>query len=444
MNMEGRLPMAEIRAFRAYRYDLGRVGTLSDVVAPPYDVIDPPLQQNLYARSPYNVIRLILNKEEPSDTETSNRYTRAARYLRDWQQEGILLQDSARALYVYQQDFEVEGQRIRRRGFLARVRLERFGEGKIFPHEETLPGPKADRLRLFHATAMNLSPVFGLYPDPAGAVQSQLDEAVRRALPLEATDHLGVVNRLWPVTDQHVVSIVTGLMGPKPVFIADGHHRYETALRYLEEKRTAVEVRDDQAAANFVLMMLVGMSDPGLLILPTHRLVSGLSNLTADQLRSILRQHFHVDTIGSGEGGARDTWELVQADGGQELLGFGTVTDGVWQTARFRNPESMTSASPEHSPAWRGLAVSVLHVLVLGKLIPENLGGQTTCRYVHLLREVTEDVAARRCQLAVLVPPATMQHVEQIAGSLEKMPPKSTYFYPKLLSGLVFNPLKGN
>jgi uncharacterized protein (DUF1015 family) len=436
--------MAEIHAFRAYRYDLGRVGALSDVVAPPYDVIDPALQQDLYARSPYNVIRLILNKEEPGDTEANNRYTRAARCLREWQQEGILLQDSARAVYVYHQDFEVEGQRFRRRGFLARVRLERFGEGQIFPHEETLPGPKADRLRLFHATAMNLSPVFGLYPDDAGSVQTQLDGAVRRAVPLEATDHLGVVSRLWPVTDQHVVSSITGLMGPKPIFIADGHHRYETALRYLEEKRAAGEVRDTEAAANFVLMMLVSMSDPGLVIMPTHRLVSGLPNLTADQLREAINGHFQLETIGRGEQGGRDTWELVQADGGQELLGFGTVADGKWQTARFRTPEIVASLAPEHSPAWRGLAVSILHVLVLGKLIPERLGGQPTCRYVHLLREVTDAVAEDRCQLAALVPPATMQHVEQIAGHLEKMPPKSTYFYPKLLSGLVFNPLKGS
>jgi uncharacterized protein (DUF1015 family) len=436
--------MAEIRAFRAYRYDLGRVGTLSDVVAPPYDVIDSALQQALSSRSPYNVIRLILNKEEPGDTESENRYTRAARCLREWQQEGVLLQDSARAVYVYHQDFDVEGQQFRRRGFLARVRLERFGQGRIFPHEETLAGPKADRLRLFHATAMNLSPVFSLYPDDTDSVQSQLDEAVRRVVPLEATDHLGVVSRLWPVTDQHIVSNITGLMGPKPIFIADGHHRYETALRYLEEKRAAGEVRAAEAAANFVLMMLVSMSDPGLVILPTHRLVAALPNLNADSLRAVLEGHFQLDTIGRGEQGARDAWELVQADGGQELFGFGTVADGVWQTARFRTPEIMANLAPNHSPAWRSLAVSILHVLVLDKLVPERLGGQPTCRYVHLLREVTDDVAEKRCQLAALVPPATMQHVEQIAGHLEKMPPKSTYFYPKLLSGLVFNPLKGS
>ena len=156
--------MAEIRAFRAYRYDLGRVGALSDVVAPPYDVIDPALQQALYQRSPYNVIRLILNKEEPGDNETSNRYTRAAACLRDLQREGMIVQDSARAVYAYQQDFDVEGRRHARKGFLARVRLEPFGAGKIYPHEETMSGPKADRLKLFRATGMNLSPIFGLYP----------------------------------------------------------------------------------------------------------------------------------------------------------------------------------------------------------------------------------------------------------------------------------------
>src|SRR5436190_13350837 len=309
--------MADIRAFRAYRYDLGRVGALGDVIAPPYDVIDPALQDALYRRSPYNVVRLILNKEEPGDNDNSNRYTRAAGCLRDWQREGVLVQDSARALYVYHQDFEVEGKRYTRRGFMARARLEPFGQGKVFPHEETLAGPKADRLKLFRATAMNLSQIFGLYPDADGAVQAQLDATVGRALPLEATDHLGVVSRLWPVTDQKVVSAVTGLIGPKPVFSADGHHRYETRLRYLEERRAAGEVRDDEAAPNFVLMMLVSMSDPGLIILPTHRLVSGLPALTAEQLRGALGEHFQVETVGQGPQGARDAWELLEADGGQ-------------------------------------------------------------------------------------------------------------------------------
>jgi uncharacterized protein (DUF1015 family) len=436
--------MADIGAFRAFRYDLGRVGALSDVIAPPYDVIDPALQQALYDRSPYNVVRLILNKEQPGDMDSDNRYTRAARFLRDWQAEGILAQDSARGLYVLHQEYELDGRRHVRKGFFARVRLEPFDEGRIYAHEETFAGPKADRLRLFHATAMNLSPIFGLFPDPEGTVQGRLDEAVRRSLPLEAVDHLGVVSRLWPVTDQRVVSSVAGLMAAKPLFIADGHHRYETGLRYLEDRRAAGEVPNDEAAANFILMACVGMSDPGLLILPTHRLVSGFAGLTAAKLRTALGEDFTLEAAGTGEQGASAAWEAIQADGGQHVLGFGTSADGSWQTARFHSPALLAELAASHTQAWRNLAVSILHVAVLDRLLPRSAGGRAECRYVHSLREVHDNVAAGRCDLTVLMPPVSMTHVEEIAGNLEKMPQKSTYFYPKLLSGLVFNSLKGN
>ncbi len=432
--------MADIRAFRAFRYDLGRVGNLSDVVCPPYDVIDAELQQALYERSRFNVIRLELNKPQPGESETANRYTRAAGFLRDWIADDVLKQDSAPGIYVCHQAYEVEGRRHLRRGFFARVRLEPFGSGHIFPHEETMPGPKADRLSLLRATGMNLSPIFGLFPDERNEVQGALDVAVGRALPLEATDHLGVVSRLWPVTDQKVISKVTGLLGPKPIFIADGHHRYETGLRYLQEKREAGEVPNADAPPNFILMSLVGMSDPGLLILPTHRLVSGLGALTADRLQVLLAGQFLMENVGSGNDGARETWERIQMDGGQNVLGFGTIADSIWQLARLKEPAAMAELAREHSPDWRGLGVSILHVLVLGKL----LGGDPACHYVHLLTEVQEAAASKACDLAVLVPPATMGHVERIAGNLEKMPPKSTYFYPKLLSGLVFNSVKGN
>lgn len=434
--------MADIHPFRAFRYNLGRVGALSDVIAPPYDVIDPALQQALYDKSPFNVIRLILNKEETTDTENVNRYTRAAGFLRDWQAENILQQDTARSLYVYHQDFEVEGKTYTRRGFLARVRLEPFGTGRIYPHEETLSGPKADRLKLFHATHMNLSPVFGLYPDADDQVAAALDQAIHRVLPLQATDHLGVTSRLWPVTDQHALSTVTGLMGPKPVFIADGHHRYETGLRYLDDRKAVGAAPDSEAAPNFILMMLVSMSDPGLIILPTHRLVSGIPEVKAPQVASLLQNHFDVEKVGEGPAAARTAWDMIESDGSQNLLGFGTVADGVWQVARFRGSEIMAQRAAQHSEAWRGLGVAILHVAVLDHLLPAGVGGQPQCKYVHLLKEVTDAVAAKQCQLAVLVPPATMGHVEEIAGNLEKMPPKSTYFYPKLLSGLLFNSLK--
>jgi uncharacterized protein (DUF1015 family) len=436
--------MTDVRPFRGYRYDLGRVGALGDVIAPPYDVIDGPLQQALYDRSPYNVIRLILNRAEAGDNERENRYSRASRFLRDWQAAGVLSQDSARSLYVYHQDFEVEGRRYTRRGFLARVRLQPFGQGNIFPHEETLSGPKADRLNLFRATAMNLSPVFSFYPDDSAEVQRTLDNAVGQALSIEATDHLGVVSRLWPVSDQHVTSAITGLMGPKPLFIADGHHRYETGLAYLSERRAAGEVRDDDAPANFILMMLVGMSDPGLVILPTHRLVSGLPGVSADKLRAALGERCQIEHVGRGDAGAREVWDLIRADGSQQVLGFGTATDQTWLMARIDCAAEMSQLVPDRSEAWRSLAVSVLHVLVLGKLLPQSLSGTPECRYVHEVTEAQSAVLKKECDVAVLVPPASMHDVELIAGGHEKMPPKSTYFYPKLLSGLVFNPLAGN
>ncbi|MDB5312570.1 MAG: hypothetical protein JWO38_6772 [Gemmataceae bacterium] len=432
--------MADIRGFRAYRYDLGRVGSLSEVVAPPYDVIDSTLQQKLYDLSPHNAIRLELTKDAPGDDETENKYARAARTLKSWVADDALRQDTARALYVYEQEFEAEGKVYTRRGFFARVRLEPFGTGRIYPHEQTLSGPKEDRLKLYRATGFNLSPVFGLYPDEEGEVFRLLEPFTLKSPPLVAKDHLGVTNRLWVITDTQAVSAVTGLMGPKPVFIADGHHRYETGLKYLEERKAAGEVPDDEAAPNFTLMMLVGMSDPGLIILPTHRLVSGLPNVTAAQVQDALKGHFDiVERFGSDP---QACWEHIEMDGSQAVLGFGTVADGQWFAAKLRDPAVMVALAPEQSADWQGLGVSILHKLVLDRLARDKLGGTPTCKYIHLLKEVTDAVAAKECQLAVLVPPATMGHVERIAGNREKMPPKSTYFYPKLLTGLVFNSLK--
>jgi uncharacterized protein (DUF1015 family) len=310
----------------------------------------------------------------------------------------------------------------------------------VFAHEHTMSGPKEDRLKLYRATGFNLSPVFGLYPDADGAVYRVLEPFTRKSPPLEAKDHLGVTSRLWVVTDTQAVSAVIGLMGPKPVFIADGHHRYETGLKYFQERKAAGEVPDDEAAPNFCLMLLVGMSDPGLIILPTHRLVSGLPNVTSVQVQDALKEHFDiVEQFGTD---AQACWEHIEMDGSQAMLGFGTVADGQWFAARLRDPAVMAGLAAGQSEEWRGLGVSILHKLVLDRLVPEKFGGKPALKFVHLMKEVTDAVAAKECQLAVLVPPATMGHVERIAGNREKMPQKSTYFYPKVLTGVVFNSLK--
>jgi uncharacterized protein (DUF1015 family) len=430
--------MAQVSAFQGVRYDVARVGTLSDVVAPPYDVIDPELQDRLYEASPFNVIRLELNRPEPGARAPEDRYARAAQFLREWLRTGVLRREDHAALYVYHQRFEIDGQSRTRSGFLARVRLEPFGSGKIYPHEQTLAGPKADRLALYHATGFNLSPVFGVYPDPTLEVQHALESRVRDRSPLVATDHLGVESRLWVVTDQEAHTAVGGMMAARPIFIADGHHRYETGLKYREELAKNGETSDDDPSA-FCLMMLVSLSDPGLIILPTHRLVSGFRGLTAEELTTLLASEFEVRGVGVGEAGCRAAWDEIQRRGDQDLLGFGTSVDGCWLLARLRSDATMDRLAAAHSPEWRSLAVSVLHVLVLGSLLAEK--GTAACRYVHSLPEVLSDLSRDGCDLACLVPPASMSHVETIASKLETMPAKSTYFFPKLLTGLVLNPL---
>ncbi len=432
--------MPEIRPFRGIRYDLAQVGALSDVVAPPYDVIGPDLQGRLYDASPYNAIRLELNREEPGDDASTNRYTRAARFLRDWRRSGVLREDDQPALYVYHQTFTVEGQTCTRKGFFARVRLEPFGQGKIYPHEQTLSGPKADRLALYQATGMNLSPIFGLYPDSANEVLAAVEAGIKDRTPLEAVDHLGVVNRLWPVSDAQAHTTVQGLMGPKPIFIADGHHRYETGLRYRDDLAATGQISGPDDPANFVLMMLVSMSDPGLQILPTHRLVSGLPGLTSATLAERLAPEFEVEPTGQGDAGCRAAWEAIELAGDQDILGFGTVADGQWLVARLRSYDTMDALVPDQSAEWRALGVSILRELVMKKLLGDL--GTPEIRYVHLIDEVLQSASSRDCDLACLVPPAGMGDVESIASKLEKMPPKSTYFYPKLLTGLVFNPLR--
>ncbi|MFP6656551.1 MAG: DUF1015 domain-containing protein, partial [Pirellulales bacterium] len=283
--------MAKIDAFPGLRYDLGHIGALSNVVAPPYDVIGAEFQDELYKQHPANVIRLILNREEPGDDEHSNRYTRAAKFLRQWLREGVLFREGDPAIYVYHQVFEYGGTQFSRRGFMARCGLERFGEGNIFPHEETMPGPKADRLNLTRSCKANLSQIFGLYPDPENEVQSILEEAIAAVAPIEAKDQLGVVHRIWPVTDINLISRLSAVIGPKPVFIADGHHRYETACNYKDELAAADRLSPTHPA-NGVLMMCVSMSDAGMIVLPTHRLFRGLPEMTSGELAERLGDCF--------------------------------------------------------------------------------------------------------------------------------------------------------
>jgi uncharacterized protein (DUF1015 family) len=432
--------MPQIEAFRALRYDLGHVGSLSDVVAPPYDVIGPDLQEQLYKRHPANCIRLILNREERGDDADNNRYTRAARFLKNWRQEGVLFNEPDPAVYVYHTQFDYAGKTFNRRGFMARIRLERFGEGKIYPHEETMAGPKQDRLLLTRACKANLSQVFGLYPDAQSEAQEVLEAAVAGKTPIEATDHLGVVHRVWPVSDAPTISRLAGLMGPKPVFIADGHHRYETACNYRDELSAGGALPANHPA-NYVLMMCVGMSDPGMIVLPTHRLFRGVPQMTSAELTAKLGDSFTTRVAGEGADLAQTVWEEIEYGGEQGTLGLYTAADERWVVATITDAgrARMAGRSSDHSEAWQGLGVAILHRLVMDHLLGTRDLPKPS--YVHLVEEVVEELESGEFPLAALVMPATVDHVRQISEHRERMPAKSTYFYPKLLSGLVFNPL---
>jgi uncharacterized protein (DUF1015 family) len=455
--------MVAIQAFRGLRYDLGHVGSLSDVIAPPYDVIGPELQEQLYKNHPANVVRLILNRDEPGDDERSNRYTRAARFLKNWRSEGVLVEEPDPAVYVYHQVFLYAGQQFTRRGFMSRVRLVRFGEGNIYPHEQTHSAAKEDRLKLTHACKANLSQIFGIYPDPENAAQNLLEAAIEGETPLEATDHLGVVHRLWPVTDPKLISELTALMGDKPMYVADGHHRYETACNYRDELAAKAPGGrlDDNHPANFVLMMQISMDDPGMIVLPTHRLFRGLPAMSSFELIEKLGPCFTTRVAGEGSDLAAAIWESIESKDEQGTIGLFTTQDERWTVAGITQvgERRMAEIAAEQSDDWRSLGVSILHRLIIETL----LGGKDLPKacYVHLVEEVVEcldtgDVGqgasavggaassahAVPFPLAALVMPATVEHVRLISQHGERMPAKSTYFYPKLLSGLVINPLE--
>lgn len=436
--------MPNIQPFQGLRYNLAQVGSLSDVVAPPYDVISPEEQDELYAKHPNNVVRLILNKIQPGvDDEVNNRYTRSARELKDWKASGVLVKEPRPSLYVYHQIFTAQGKEYTRKGFMCGCEATPFGEGMVFPHELTMSGPKADRLMLTTTCKTNFSQIFGLYPDADNEVQNILESAIIGMTPLEATDKNGVLNRMWIVDDQEVIAKVVELMGPKPIFIADGHHRYETACNYRKQLREQGVLTTDHPA-NHVLMVCVAMEDPGLIVLPTHRLFRNVPEFTQADLHEKLGEYFRISTVGEGVNVARKAWALIEMQNDQGTMALFTAKDGKWNLIQLtdKGREKMAEVAADHHPEWRELGVAVLHSLVIDTLL--GLKGHDKPKYVHDVAEVEADLKGtdERFPLAALVMPATVQQIQELSMVRERMPAKSTYFYPKLITGFVFKPLE--
>jgi uncharacterized protein (DUF1015 family) len=417
--------VAEVLPLQAVHYDLGRVGALADVVAPPYDVIDEAQRAELAARSPYNVVELDL----PRDPGGGDPYEHAAELLGEWTGEGVLARDSEPTIWALEQDYSApDGSRLTRRGFLARVKLAPYGEG-VRPHERTQPGPKEDRLRLTRATRHNLSPIFALHP---GDAWRHLEPALGHDPWGEVTDGDGTTHRVWRIEDPRVHEAIATELDPGELLIADGHHRYETSLAYQSEVGPG-------GPADYVLMALVSLEDPGLTVFPTHRLISGLANDPAKQeaLGSGLKDLFEVEEVPTGE----------LDPGGIEGVGVFGYLDSTYKQAfhlRLASNPALDRALAGHSEAYRTLDAAILEELVLKDILgmsTEDIAAKRGIGYTPSIDEAVAKLDAGDYQAAFLVRPTPIDQVREVAAAGDTMPPKSTYFFPKLLTGIAFNPL---
>jgi uncharacterized protein (DUF1015 family) len=396
--------MAVVKPFRALRYDPARVGDLAAVVAPPYDVISTAQQDALYARSPWNVVRLILPREP-------ERAAAAAATLRSWIASGVLALDAEPALYFYSQEFSrTDGSRRRRDGVLCRLGLEEFEAGVVRPHERTFPGPKQDQLALLRATGAYLSPIFGLYTRAGERLRDVA--GIAGAPVVELTEDHGEVHRLWRVTDAAAVARVTAALAPETIFIADGHHRYETGLAYRRERGAA--------GPDSILAFLSNMEDEGLVVLPTHRLLRVRLRLEPAAFEARLREAFAIEPRASGTARPDGALDVVLPD----------------RQLRLR-PRAAALAHVADLPASvRTLDVAVLHGAILGPILGVEPG---QLEFTHDDAEAFEAVATGRSTAAFLLNPPSVAAVRAVCLAGELMPEKSTYFYPKLASGLVFD-----
>lgn len=417
--------MAEVKPLNALHYDLAAVSSLDDVLAPPYDVIDGAARRGLVARSPFNAVELDL----PEAPEGGDRYLHAAETLEAWTLEGILTADREPALWALEQAYSgPDGQGYVRRGFLARVRVTEYGPGLVRPHERTQPGPKQDRLELTRATRHNLSPIFSLHP---GDAWSQLEPALGEPWG-EATDADGTLNRVWRVGDPAVHEAVSAELAEAELLIADGHHRYETARVYADEV-------GGEGAHRYTLMCLVSLDDPGLTVFGYHRLLGGFTGTDRpERLAEAIREHFEIE-------------EVAEADldpAGEESVGvFGYIDSHLRRGFRLRlkNTAAVDEALSGRSEAYRRLDAVILEELILKRALGmsgEDVEAKRGIGYAksaeEALRTIDDD---GDYQVAFLLRPTPVDQVREVAAAGETMPPKSTFFYPKVPTGIVFNPL---
>jgi uncharacterized protein (DUF1015 family) len=440
--------MARIYPFRAWRYNPSAV-RLADVVTQPYDKISPAMQQAYYQRSPYNLVRIILGLPELFDAEKGeNVYSRAARDFRAWREQGILTQEHDPCVFAYAQRFQVPGTELvkERRGFIALGKLHDYSEKVVFRHEQTLSKPKSDRLNLLKATQAHFGQIFMLYSDPSGSVEKNLYDG-NGAADAEATDEYGVLHRLWRVNHPATIRLLTTAMDDKKLIIADGHHRYETALNYAKEHGNATAQAElsgtglpqpayPEAA---VMMTFVNMDSDGLVILPTHRVVHSLAGFDPASFLTKAEEFFTVETLTPG-----DAQRYMDTLTGQAGTAFVAATRQGDFLLRAKS-EQMAKALADVPERQRQLDLTQLHSIVLDRLLgldAEKVREQTNLRYLRDAGEAVEQVRKGQADVAFLTNPVTMEQLREVAFASEVMPQKSTDFFPKLLSGLTIYALR--
>jgi len=427
--------MAKIFPFRGLRYNPAKV-QVQDVVTQPYDKISAAMQERYYQSSPFNLVRIILGKAEPGDDDQKNVYQRAAASLKAWRDDHVVVQDAEPSIYLYTQTFTVPGEnsgtRLERRGFIAAGQLETYDQNVVFRHEQTLSKPKADRLNLLRATQAHFGQIFMLYSDPDGEVEAALTQS--RPADIEVLDEYDVVHRLWKVSDPAVIGRVQEAMLNKSLIIADGHHRYETALNHRNEMRQQTGKSGD-APHERVMMTLVNMDSSGLVVLPTHRVVVGLQGFDLLATLKRLEKYFDVEKLEVGGDLKVATEKLREA--GQDKTALLAVAPDAWYLLRVRG-DQQSDALAGQSKQQRALDVVQLHKLVLEETLgmtEEDIRDQKHLKYVREAREAVDEVR-RGSNVVFIMNPVRMQQVRDIAFGGDVLPQKSTDFFPKLLSGL--------
>ncbi|GBE57901.1 hypothetical protein BMS3Abin01_00827 [bacterium BMS3Abin01] len=436
--------MAEVIPFRGLRYNRDAIADLSRVVSPPYDIISPERQKHFHDKHTRNAIHLEYGLELPDDDGDNNRYARAAANLDRWLQDRILVPEPSPAFYFCREEYSIPGGgRAVRDGFIGAVRLVDFSRGIVLPHERTHSGPKEDRLKLLEATGANLSPVYSLYPDADLKVDSLLKEATASRDPdIDFTDEAGTRQMLWVIDDPAITSSLSAALSERNLFIADGHHRYETALAYSQARHAAGDAQG--LPHDYLMMYLSSLDDESQPILPVHRFVFGLARETLAQWKRKLAGDFHITAVpgSGGDGAASLISSLEAAPADRNAFGIYIAAGDSCYLLTARRPRPLISPDDsDRSPAWRSLDVAVLDRLVFAETLGMTPGGNNAgagVRYVERTDQALSEIDRGGFDIAFFVRPTTMAEIRSVAQAGDKMPQKSTYFFPKPLTGLVF------